>query len=204
MAHNSKTTNPVDMRTNLKFTALAFVAAAAFAGCKKDEDDPVTPVTPPNEEELITTLTLHFHSAHDVEHKHFEFTDLDGDGGNAPEIHADTLSADSVYSVEIEVLDESGTPAEDITAEILAEGDVHQFFFQFSGANASAAYADTDANGLPVGLNSTWTIGAASNGTVVVTLRHEPNKTGAGVSSGDITNAGGESDIEVTFPVVIE
>ena len=49
-----------------------------------------------------------------------------------------------------------------------------------------------------------WTVGAASNGTVVVTLRHQPDKTASGVSSGDITYAGGETDIEVSFPLVIE
>ncbi|MCB0763865.1 MAG: type 1 periplasmic binding fold superfamily protein, partial [Flavobacteriales bacterium] len=65
-------------------------------------------------------------------------------------------------------------------------------------------YDDMDANMLPIGLESMWTIGAASNGTVIVTLRHEPDKTATGVSSGDITNAGGETDIEVTFPLVIE
>ena len=192
------------MHTASKYLLLAATAAFVFSSCKKDDDEPTTTTPPVNEEELITTLTLHFHSANDVEHKHFEFTDLDGDGGNAPEIHADTLSADSIYSVEIEVLDESGTPAEDITAEIQSEGVDHQFFFQFTGANVATAYGDTDANGLPIGLNSTWTIGAASNGSVVVTLRHQPDKSGTGVSAGDITNAGGETDIEVTFPVVIE
>ena len=35
-------------------------------------------------------------------------------------------------------------------------------------------------------------------------LRHEPDKSAAGVSSGDITNAGGETDIEVSFNVIIE
>jgi len=193
------------MKHDLKVISLALLATAAtITGCKKDEDDPVTPAPPPNEEELITTLELHFHSSGGAEHKHFKFTDLDGDGGNAPVIMADTLSADSLYSVEIEVLNESETPAEDITAEITDEDEDHQFFFQVSGANATVVYADADANGNPVGLASTWTIGAASNGTVVVTLRHEPNKSAAGVSSGDITNAGGDTDIEVTFPVVIE
>jgi len=36
-------------------------------------------------------------------------------------------------------------------------------------------------------------------GGLRITLRHEPNKTAAGVQNGDITNAGGETDIEVTF-----
>lgn len=192
------------MKTKLNFPIYALIIASTITACKKDDDDPVQPVTPPNEEELITTLTLHFHSASGVEHKHFEFTDLDGDGGNAPVIHADTLSPDSTYTVEIEVLNESVSPAEDITAEILAEGVDHQFFFQFAGANVTATYTDTDANGLPIGLNSNWTIGAASNGSVVITLRHQPDKSATGVSAGDITNAGGDTDIEVTFPVVID
>ncbi|HMZ49884.1 MAG TPA: type 1 periplasmic binding fold superfamily protein, partial [Flavobacteriales bacterium] len=156
------------------------------------------------EEELITTLRLHFHSVGGAEHKHMEFTDLDGSGGNAPVIHGDTLSADSVYHVHVEVLNESGSPAEDITQEIEAESDVHQFFYQVSGASATVAYDDADANGHPIGLETVWTVGAASNGTVVVTLRHQPDKTASGVSSGDITYAGGETDIEVSFPLVIE
>lgn len=193
------------MKYALKHLTLALLATAAtITGCKKDDDDPVAPAPPANEEELITTLRLHFHSANDVEHFHFEFTDLDGDGGNAPVIVADTLSADSIYNVEIEVLNESENPVEDITAEILAEDEEHQFFFQVSGANATVTYNDADDDGNPVGLNSIWTVGATSTGNVIVTLRHEPNKGAVGVSSGDITNAGGETDIEVAFPVVIE
>jgi hypothetical protein len=191
------------MKKNLKYVTIALLTSAAITGCKKDEDDdPI--MRPVNEEEVITTVQLHFRSVHDVEHKHFEFNDPDGDGGGAPVITADTLSADSVYTVEILVLNESSDPVGNITEEIEEEGDEHQFFFQFTGANASAAYNDTDVNSLPVGLSTTWTIGAPSNGTVVVTLRHEPDKTAAGVSEGDITNAGGETDIEVTFPMVIE
>jgi len=193
------------MNRRTKHLACVLIAMATITACKKDKDNVVTPTTPPvNEEELITTLRLHFHSMGGSEHKMFVFTDLDGDGGNAPVITADTLSVDTMYHVEIEVLNESESPADTITTEIEEEGDVHQFFYQVSGANATVAYADTDANGLPIGLETMWTIGAASNGTVLVTLRHEPDKTAAGVSSGDISNAGGETDIAVSFPVVIE
>ncbi|HRH69780.1 MAG TPA: type 1 periplasmic binding fold superfamily protein [Flavobacteriales bacterium] len=193
------------MNHQLKVISLALLATAAtITGCKKDEDDPVTPAPLPNEEEVITTLRLTFTSSGGAETKVFNFVDADGDGGGAPVITTDELSNDSIYSVAIEVLNESETPAEDITTEIADEDEDHQFFFQVSGANATVVYTDADANGNPVGLASTWTIGAASNGTVVVTLRHEPNKSAAGVSSGDITNAGGDTDIEVTFPVVIE
>ena len=66
------------------------------------------------------------------------------------------------------------------------------------------AYADLDANDNPIGLSSTITTGAVGTGTFTVILIHEPNKTVEGVSGGDITNAGGASDIEVIFNVVVE
>lgn len=191
------------MRTTLKYATFALIVAATITACKKD-DDPVSPTAPVNEEELITTLRLHLNSANNVEHKMFSFVDLDGDGGNVPVITADRLSLDSIYTVRIEVLNESTTPTGDITLEIDEEGALHQFFFQPTGANISVAYTDTDVNGQPVGLQTAWTIGALSNGSVTVTLRHEPDKTATGVSAGDITNAGGATDIEVSFPVVID
>ena len=188
-----------------QYLTMLVIAATLFAaGCKKDDDDPVSPAPPANEEELITTVRLTFQSASKGEQKQFSYVDLDGDGGAAPVIEADTLSADSIYAVTIEVLNESEDPAEDITAEILAEDEAHQFFFQPSGANVAVTYADADGNGRPVGIATTWTVGAASSGTIVVTLRHEPDKNAPGVASGDITNAGGDTDIEVTLPVVID
>jgi len=194
------------MMPNWKNALLVLAVGGALASCKKDkEDDTPTPTpVPVNEEELITTLRLHLHSANEVEHKRIEFVDIDGDGGADAVITADTLSIDSVYTVEIEVLNESETPTEDITEEIRAEDEDHQFFFQVSGANVNVAYADTDADGNPVGLSSVWTCPAlASDGSVIVTLRHMPNKAAAGVAAGDITNAGGDTDIEVTFPLIV-
>lgn len=192
------------MRT-LQHTLIAGLALAmTITGCKKDDDDPIAPAPPANEEELITTLRLHFHSANDVEHKIFSFVDEDGDGGAAPVITTEALSADSIYAVEIEVLNESVEPADDISVEIEEEGAAHQFFFRPNGVAVTTVYADTDVNGRPIGLRSTWTLGSAGSGTVTVTLRHEPDKNAAGVSMGDITNAGGETDIEVVFPCVVE
>lgn len=192
------------MRTNLKYLSIVLIAATSITGCKKDGDDPIVPPLPTNEEELITTLRLHFRSANDVEHFQFAFIDLDGDGGNAPLFATDTLSADSIYTVEIEVLDESGTTVDDITAEILAEDEDHQFFFQVTGVNTTVGYSDADSNGNPIGISTAWNVGAAGSGSVTVTLIHEPDKEATGVSGGDITNAGGETDIEISFPLVIE
>ncbi len=187
-----------------KAVLTAAIVLVSVSSCRNDDkDDPVAP-TPVNEEELITTLELHFHSAGGTEHKHISFTDLDGDGGGTPVIEGDTLSPDSIYEVEVELWNGSQTPAVDISEEVAEEAEAHQVFFQVVGANATFAYADVDANGQPIGLLTEWTVGAASTGTVTVTLRHQPDKSAGGVSAGDITNAGGETDIEVTLPLVIE
>lgn len=185
-------------------TAAILMAATLFSACRdKEKPKPNNPPAP-NEEELITTLELHFHQVGGGEHKHFVWRDLDGDGGSAPVIVADTLTPGLAYAVSIEVLNESASPVDTITAEILAEGAEHQFFFRVQGANVTVAYTDADANGDPIGLATLWTVGAASSGTVTVTLRHEPNKGAPGVSAGLIDNAGGDTDIEVVFPLVVQ
>ena len=67
------------------------------------------------------------------------------------------------------------------------------------GHHTDLSYADTDANGAPIGLETTMTTGDAATGKLQVTLRHEPDKGATGVAQGDITNAGGETDIQVEF-----
>lgn len=175
-----------------------------FSSCKKEEDEPV--VTPPplaNESEVITTVRLTFNTSSFAEYKYMSFTDLDGDGGAAPVITSDTLSADSIYDLAIEILNESVSPALDLTQEILAEGTVHQFFLEQDPAILFLNYGDSDSNGFPIGLLHTCVVINQGTGTLKVTLRHEPNKSAAGVSSGDITNAGGDTDIEVVFPLLV-
>lgn len=154
-----------------------------------------------NEEELIIAVELHFSSAGGAEQKLISFLDADG---SSPVITADTLSSDSVYTVEVRLYSEGGDLPDDITSEIVTEGTEHQFFFQVSGANATITYADADADGHPVGLLTHWSVGASGTGSVLVTLRHQPDKSAAGVSAGDITNAGGDTDIEITLPLVVE
>ena len=187
----------------LRGLVLLLLIITLLPSCKKDEPGASGP--PANEEELITTVRLHFHSVGGAEHKHWTYRDIDGPGGNDPVVEVDSLSSDSVYHVEIDVLDESASPADTITAEIEDEGADHQFFFQPSGVNIAVAYDDADVNGRPIGLRSIWTVGASGSGTMLITLRHEPDKTAPGVTNGDISNAGGETDIAVDFtPVVVD
>lgn len=178
---------------------LVFTTLCLMNACK--EDNP-----PVNEEEVITTLRATFTPSAGGTTAVLQFRDIDGAGGNAAVITTDTLSANTDYNVSIEVLNESVTPVDTITHEIEEENEAHQFFFQpAAGLNLTFTYADTDDSGHhPIGLLSTAQAGVASSGDLIITLRHEPDKHGAGVEDGDITNAGGETDIQVTFDVVVQ
>ena len=186
------------MKNLFAYLLLFSVLGLTIVSCGDDEDPEI-----PNEEEVITTLiyTLTATNGNTVE---MRFTDLDGDGGDAPVITGGTLSANSTYTGALRLLNESESPAENITEEIEEEDEEHQFFFQVSGGNITVTYNDQDEDNNPIGLSTTVTTGAAGASTLTVTLRHEPNKAGTGVSDGDITNAGGETDIEVTFDVTVQ
>jgi len=176
------------------FTLLTFVSCEKDSDHDHDHDH--------HEHELMTTLTIAMTAEGNT--SSFTFRDIDGDGGNEPTQDTIKLSANTTYTNAITILNETEEPAENVTLEIAEEELDHQFFFSSNITDMTIAYADSDANGNPIGISSTITTGAARTGTFTVILRHEPNKTAEGVSAGDITNAGGESDIEVIFNVVVE
>ncbi len=178
---------------SLLYLALFGLVLFTLTAC--DDDDP----EPENPEELITTLQLVFTPEGGGDPILQTFRDIDGDGGMDPTITTFPLDANTSYDLTLNVLDESKTPPEDIGEEIEEEDDEHQFFFEVSGLNLQIEYADSDGDGNPLGLVNTAATGDASTGSLKVTLRHEPAKEADGVSDGDITNAGGETDIEVTF-----
>lgn len=178
----------------IKILALVLITGLTLASCSNDDDNP----DPVNEEEVITTLTATLTGGGST--VTMSFQDLDGDGPGTPTINVSgPLSANTTYSGSLDLLNETETPAESITAEIEEEDDEHQFFFSSTGSVGTFAYTDMDGDGNPVGLTFSLTTGDATTGTVTIILRHEPMKDASGVSDGDITNAGGETDISVTF-----
>ena len=182
------------MKRNSLILALLISIALIFSACKPDPVDP-------HEEELITTVIYTLTPDGGGSTVTLTWKDLDGDGGDPAVITGGTLAANTTYTGAIELLNESETPAEDITEEIMEEDEEHQFFFQTDIADLTIAYNDVDADNNPVGLSSILTTGAAGTGSITIILRHEPAKDATGVSDGDITNAGGETDIEVSIPV---
>ncbi|MDA8693527.1 type 1 periplasmic binding fold superfamily protein, partial [Saprospiraceae bacterium] len=66
------------------------------------------------------------------------------------------------------------------------------------------SYEDMDSDDNPLGLSTTLNTTSAGTGTLTIILRHLPNKNGDGVSDGEIANAGGDTDVEVTFNIDVE
>lgn len=174
--------------TFFRFSGFVLAAALlAFTGCKKDDD---------TAQENITTVTVHLKATgFDQE---FEWEDLDGAGGTNPVIDEIAIPANTTFECSVHVYDRSKNPVEDITEEVEEEAEEHLFTFTVDRANLTVAYTDQDANGKPVGIKSTWTSAGASNGTVRIRLFHEPT------DKGNLANPGGETDIDVTFPVKIQ
>jgi len=173
----------------------AILAFGTFS-CGDDDEEPVIE----NEEELITTVI--YTLTNGAETAEFRWQDLDGDGAMEPVITNATLSVNTDYTGSLRFLNESASPAEEITEEIEEEDLEHQVFFESDVI--SVAYRDTDPDGNPLGLASLFRTRDAGAGELTITLRHEPDKTATGVSEGDILNAGGETDIAVTFSVVVQ
>lgn len=180
---------------------LPALAVIGLFSCSKDEpNDPVIP----NEEELITTMIWQLIPASGTDTVTFSFTDLDGDGGLPPVFKVDTLEANQQYTAQIILLNELVSPEENITDEVTAEASDHQFFYQPVGPEMVLNYNDNDGFGNPIGISTLVNTASASSGNLTVTLRHMPDKNASGVAQGNIQNAGGETDIEVVFNVVVQ
>jgi hypothetical protein len=188
-----------------KFYALALVTALIFSSCSNDDDNPAPPV---NEEELITTVTAIYTPVGGGATVTLQYKDLDGEGANAPVITVSgAFAKNKTYNGTVTFKNELANPDEDITPEIVEEGEEHQIFYQKTGTlNAfkyGTAASNFDTNGKPIGLQSVFTTTEAASGTLTITLRHEPNKSATNVASGDITNAAGSTDAEVSFPISV-
>jgi len=175
-----------------------------------------------HEHEVMTTVILTFTDIATAEELVFTWADPENDGSPVVD---DILLVDGVdYAVGLQILNELEEPAEDITPEIADEDDEHQFFFTGSavegpatGANPDAvvvhAYADTDINGLPLGLENDILTVAAGSGDFTVTLRHMPPESGNAVkveglaedvAEGGFSSIGGADDIQITYSLTVE
>ncbi len=170
----------------------------AVVSCDNDDDAPELV----NESEVITTVNVTLTPQGGGTAVTMTFEDPDGEGSGAPTITGGTLAANTTYSGTIEFLDETDpNDVEDITEEVEEEDDEHEvFYLPSTGLNITFSNLDLDGDGNPLGLTFTATTGAASTGTLTVALIHEGNKP----NDGTLADAGGETDVEVPFPVTIQ
>jgi hypothetical protein len=189
----------------LKTIVFVFSTVALFSSCSNDDKKS----TPVNEEELITTITAVYTPVGGGTAVTLEYKDLDGDGPDEPETNIiGAFAQNTTYNGVVTFENESVSPTEDINEEIIAEAVDHQLFYQKTGSLNDFTYGTAannfDSNGKPIGLQSVFTTTNAASGTLIITLIHLPNKSGAGVAMGDITNAAGSTDAEALFNITID
>jgi hypothetical protein len=176
-----------------------FLILAIFSSCKK-ESKPET-----NDEEVITTMKLTFVPVGGGTTLTYQYDDADGPGGNAPVQDVIALSPSKSYQVSIQLLNKTVNPASDITTEVQAESDAHRFYYEPSaGSNITVSQLDNDANGVPLGVSGTWTTGAASTGTLKVTLRHYPGTPPGKETTDPVNSTKSATDVEVVFNTSIQ
>jgi hypothetical protein len=195
---------------NLRKVSLYVVALLAFGFASCESEDPEKE----NEGEVITDVTLNFqelNASNALVGSVFTFKASDPQGievGKTPTVQSITLTKGKKYQMTIEV--KNSIENEDITKEILEEAAEHQFFFLgqvFDSSFFSIQYAD--AGGVALGLKTIVTVSSSTgtnNSNMRVVLRHDLNKSFPGASSPTFANfaqAGGETDLDITFPVIL-
>ena len=182
-----------------KFNAIilfATICVFGFSSCVKSNTEEE------NDNEVITTMEVHLTPAGGTEIV-YKFDDPDGPGGTAATQDVITLAAAKTYAVRIVLLDKTKNPVDVITDEVREEAVDHRFYYEPStGSNITVTNPDLDANGIPVGITSTWTTGATANGTVKITLRHYEN--GGKMANDLVSSTNSSTDAEVNFTTRIQ
>lgn len=173
--------------------------ATMWSACNKQEQA-VAPPVPGNE--FITTVELVATNAADpADVDTAKWVKLDPTDTTAPNLTKAflNLKKNATYNVQVLFLDETQTPAADVTAEIKERENYHLICFGIAaGLNLSVQRTDHDTNNPPleVGLQDQFTTGAASNGNLEVTLHHQPN-----VKNGDCAPGSIDADVNYTINI---
>ncbi|MCF8450102.1 MAG: hypothetical protein K9G49_09560 [Taibaiella sp.] len=177
---------------NKSIVLMAFVATMlVWNSCNKDEKNVAAPDP---ENEVITTVKLvATNTADAADVVTAQWKDLTPNDGN-PDLTQATLALkkDAVYNVEVKFLDETKSPAEDITEEVQERANYHLVCYApASGLNVTVMRTDKDTNTpqMELGLKGKFTTGAASSGKLNISLHHQPsgkNGTDCGIGTTDV------------------
>lgn len=186
----------------MKNIAAILLTSVLFVACKKEE---VTNPTP-EEQELITTMRLEVTNTSGF-NKTFTYKVDNGFGSSAAgDVHIDdvVLGSNTEYNVVIKVLNESASPTEDITEEVLSENEEHLFVYESKPSTGAGSITfsngSKDDAGLPFNQQITFKTGDAGAGQLIVALKHQPTDKNATQESA----TGGETDARAIFPVTVQ
>lgn len=190
------------MKNIIKLATALLLTITVISSCKKD-DDPIVTNPAPVEQEIITTVRLVVTNGAGF-NKTFNYK-VDNGFNNAtpatPVIDDVVLAPNTTYNVSVQVWNESESPAEDVTEEVKTENKEHLFVLESTPATGAGSIAlsngSKDDDGNPLNQTIDFTTGAAGNGTLTVTLKHEPTNKSATTAAA----AGGETDAQAIFPV---
>lgn len=194
--------------------SLAFTGATVLLLGACQAEEPVKEDIP----ELITRVTLTFTPAGGGTPVTTTASDPDGEGVENIKVDGTiSLVVGTSYTLTLSLINELAeetSPEYDITEEVEEEGAEHMFFYAWTGdvfsdptgngnidSRADAVnYEDEDEDGLPIGIVTSWTAGAAaSSGTFRLILKHQPGLKST-TSSVDV----GETDLDVEFEIEVK
>ncbi len=173
---------------------------AGLAACTSDSNDPLVVPDP-----FGVSLTIVFGSTTGGSPITFNYVDPDGPGGAAPMISAPPLRANSVFNTNISLgLVEKGLIS-DRTAQVRDLDNQYQLFFLVVPPSLMQhRYTDVDRDNLPLGLGNRIETGPPGRGTLRVVLRRALNKRFNNLGPDNFSQAGGVSDADATFNVIVE
>ena len=193
-------TNHLNLMKTTKYFLSAILCLTLFASCSDDDDG--GDIEEPNEEEVITDVTLTL--INDADANDFvELKSVDPDGDDGPLVPTVTVMGDftagATYTATIDVY--NSIEDEDITVEITdEEPDEHFFIYTIDGLDITFARSANDivrADGNLLGFETTWTANTASTGDITLQLFHASETVNDDNEFG--TQTGGSTDIDITF-----
>ena len=188
------------MKQQFIFAALSLSALLFGATACNKVDEPIV-----LDQELITTARIIFTNTGTSQTFSYKVQNGFGSGSQGM-VSIDTirLAPNTSYGIAVQILNESKSPVEDITPEIVTEQLEHLFLYSSAPASGAGALSFSDGNkdtgGQPFNLTGTMRSGDAGSGALTLYLIHEPaNKSAATAAA-----SGGSTDVQATFPVRIQ
>jgi len=194
----------------ISYTIVVVTIGLLASGC--EVEDPVKEAVP----ELITQVTLTF-TPSDGSPVVVTATDPDGEGVQDIVVEGPVfLEVTKSYGLSITLTNGLAQPTDpeyDITEEVREEGDEHIFFYAWTNnvfadpegdgnldnRDGPINYQDEDENGLPIGLETSWTSGSAASGSFRVVLKHQPD-----LKSETSDSSEGDTDLDITFSIEVQ